>query len=551
MGISYYISDGSCNKGQRLLVNHFGTDYVNKILSGNITDYNDFKNAYLNIQAKIDDVSEQKKALEEELDAWNKKKDAWSKVTDAAQNEENKQAAIQQWGKDYAKIILDARQNDLQNFETNYLFINDRINDNQGAIDSLDEIINIHEQRKQNYEDLTTAMENEELKRELDRELGRTWEKDTLNASEIDWEAWKQKYLDIQDQLNNNDKLKESYEEKKNELDTWKQKWSDATSSIQNSINDQYAAQILGQNWESNIFTDRQKNLTNFTNAYVKLYQKQADAAINAANAEVTAAKNARAEIASSSTSVDNGSSTGSSSYSGGGGGGSSTPKPKERSDKYWTFQYFGGGYSSEAAAKKHMGDYAGANGTTKYGSQYFVVKWLQGCETSAIAANYVKSLRATAKKNKYNYVKRFHSGLELGRISKTNGEDFNTVQRVGTQGLKSDEVPIIAQAGEAVVTEKQIENLAEAIDYIPVYQEILDRLGEVANAGKMDEVAKMIPKAKYDIPKPKEVTQNNQTINVTQDINVNCPNVTNTSGAEYLVKALRKASADVLVYNK
>lgn len=534
-----------------LLVNHFGTDYVNKILSGNITDYNDFKNAYLNIQAKIDDVSEQKKALEEELDAWNKKKDAWSKVTDAAQNEENKQAAIQQWGKDYAKIILDARQNDLQNFETNYLFINDRINDNQGAIDSLDEIINIHEQRKQNYEDLTTAMENEELKRELDRELGRTWEKDTLNASEIDWEAWKQKYLDIQDQLNNNDKLKESYEEKKNELDTWKQKWSDATSSIQNSINDQYAAQILGQNCESNIFTDRQKNLTNFTNAYVKLYQKQADAAINAANAEVTAAKNARAEIASSSTSVDNGSSTGSSSYSGGGGGGSSTPKPKERSDKYWTFQYFGGGYSSEAAAKKHMGDYAGANGTTKYGSQYFVVKWLQGCETSAIAANYVKSLRATAKKNKYNYVKRFHSGLELGRISKTNGEDFNTVQRVGTQGLKSDEVPIIAQAGEAVVTEKQIENLAEAIDYIPVYQEILDRLGEVANAGKMDEVAKMIPKAKYDIPKPKEVTQNNQTINVTQDINVNCPNVTNTSGAEYLVKALRKASADVLVYNK
>ena len=153
--------------------------------------------------------------------------------------------------------------------------------------------------------------------------------------------------------------------------------------------------------------------------------------------------------------------------------------------------------------------------------------------------------------KNKYNYVKRFHSGLELGRISKTNGEDFNTVQRVGTQGLKSDEVPIIAQAGEAVVTEKQIENLAEAIDYIPVYQEILDKISEVANAGKMDEVAKMIPKAKYDTPKPKEVTQNNQTINVTQDINVNCPNVTNTTGAEYLVKALRKASADVLVYNK
>lgn len=167
-----------------------------------------------------------------------------------------------------------------------------------------------------------------------------------------------------------------------------------------------------------------------------------------------------------------------------------------------------------------------------------------------------VAGLNKNKKKDKknqtmYGYSKRFHSGLELGRISKTNGEDFNTVQRVGTQGLKSDEVPIIAQAGEAVVTEKQIENLAEAIDYIPVYQEILDKISEVANAGKMDEVAKMIPKAKYDTPKPKEVTQNNQTINVTQDINVNCPNVTNTTGAEYLVKALRKASADVLVYNK
>lgn len=103
-------------------------------------------------------------------------KGGWSKVTDAAQNEENKQAAIQLWGKNYAKIILDARQNDLQNFETNYLLINDRINDNQGAIDSLDELINIHEQKKQSYEDLTTAMENEELKRELNRELSRTWE---------------------------------------------------------------------------------------------------------------------------------------------------------------------------------------------------------------------------------------------------------------------------------------------------------------------------------------------------------------------------------------
>lgn len=543
-----------------LLVNHFGTDYVNKILSGNITDYNDFKNAYLNIQAKIDDMSDQKKALEEELDAWNKKKDAWSKVTDAAQNEENKQAAIQQWGKDYAKIILDARQSDLQNFETNYLFINDRINDNQGAIDSLDEIINIHEQRKQSYEDLTTAMENEELKRELNRELSRTWEQDTLNASELDWEAWKNKYLAIQDQLNNNDKLKESYDEKKAELETWRDKWSDATSSIQNSINDQYAAQILGQNWESTIFTNREKNLKTFTNAYVSLYQKQADAAINAANAEVTAAKNARAEIASSSTSVDNGSSTGSSSYSTGGGGSStlkpksSTSKPKERTDKYWSYKKLSKtGYSSSGEATSKIGTTSGANGIVQIGSKYYVVKWLTGYTSAKDAVAGLNKNKKKDKKNQtmYGYSKRFHSGLELGRISKTNGEDFNTVQRVGTQGLKSDEVPIIAQAGEAVVTEKQIENLAEAIDYIPVYQEILDRLGEVANAGKMDEVAKMIPKAKYDIPKPKEVTQNNQTINVTQDINVNCPNVTNTSGAEYLVKALRKASADVLVYNK
>lgn len=64
------------------------------------------------------------------------------------------------------------------------------------------------------------------------------------------------------DGVNNNDKLKESYEEKKTELETWRDKWSDVTNSIQNSINDQYAAQILGQNLETNIFTDRQKNLT-------------------------------------------------------------------------------------------------------------------------------------------------------------------------------------------------------------------------------------------------------------------------------------------------
>lgn len=74
------------------------------------------------------------------------------------------------------------------------------------------------------------------------------------------------------------------------ELDEYGQKWANIAQDIQDAIEDQYAAQVLGSNWTEQILDRNIDLLNNFTEDYKRLYQEQADAAYNAAKAQVDAA---------------------------------------------------------------------------------------------------------------------------------------------------------------------------------------------------------------------------------------------------------------------
>lgn len=63
--------------------------------------------------------------------------------------------------------------------------------------------------------------------------------------------------------------------------------WGEVSSKLENEINRQYAAQILGANWEKEILEGREKLLEDFTNTYVGLQQKQKEAYLDARRAEL------------------------------------------------------------------------------------------------------------------------------------------------------------------------------------------------------------------------------------------------------------------------
>ena len=156
-----------------------------------------------------------------------------------------------------------------------------------------------------------------------------------------------------------------------------KQQWEDCTSKYNDEMNKLYASQILGANWESEVLSGRLQTLTNFTSEYEKLCQRQADAAVNAANTEVQASKNAAAGVTSTSSSV---ASSGSGSSSGGSNSSTSSApkvtydknnnpnKPNLVSNDYWTYEKLSKGYSTSGQASSHISDYAskGANGFTQ-----------------------------------------------------------------------------------------------------------------------------------------------------------------------------------------
>lgn len=63
--------------------------------------------------------------------------------------------------------------------------------------------------------------------------------------------------------------------------------WGDVSSTLQQSIEDMRAEEILGKDWEQQIFAERQQILEDFTNQYVALQQAQKDAYLAARQAEL------------------------------------------------------------------------------------------------------------------------------------------------------------------------------------------------------------------------------------------------------------------------
>lgn len=96
--------------------------------------------------------------------------------------------------------------------------------------------------------------------------------------------------------------------------------------------------------------------------------------------------------------------------------------KPVLKSNDYWTYEKLSKkGYSTSGQASSQISNYAskGANGFTQIGNKYFIVKWIANAGSPANASKAKNKLEKDHPKKigKYGYAKRYHKGLELGKI--------------------------------------------------------------------------------------------------------------------------------------
>ena len=550
---------------------------VTKLLDDEVQKWQDKIDA---IEKTNDKLNEQKdkydsilsaiqKVYDDEIEDANKRKDSIQDVIDAMSDENDeyeRQKKLQEAIYNLNKANSQKTKYLLKDGQFVYSTDNSAIRDAQDSLhdaqydvdvanlkkqqDDIDNYIDTLNEFKDKWNEISDAFSEAQDAMNLKQYLGSEYQRIILSNNLADIENFKNQYVAVESQINSNEQLKTSYEEKVDYYNNLKQQWEDCTSKYDDEMNKLYASQILGANWESEVLSGRLQTLNNFTSEYEKLCQRQADAAVNAANTEVQASKNAAAGVTSTSSSV---ASSGSGSSSGGNSSStSSTPKvtydknnnpnkPAQKSKDYWTYEKLSSGYSTSGQASSHISNYAskGANGFTQIGNKYFVVKWIANAGTPANASKAKNKLEKDNPKKigKYGYAKRYHKGLELGKIDDLpKDKAFDLVQDVGTNGLKSDEVPIIAQKGEAVITEEQIENLAKTLHLVPVQNEIMEKMSKIS----LGDLPMNTPKMNFDASKVgQNVTKNNFAPSVT--LNLNCPNVSSVSDAKAITDVVDK----------
>lgn len=425
----------------------------NDALNDQKDNYDKILSAVSNVYDKeIDRLNEQKDLLQDQIDALNDKNDALDLqyrkeqalyALQKAQQQRTRKLYVE--GKGYIydtdnEAIRDA-QKDLDDITNEEL-----INSLQKEQDKIQESIDILEKYKEKWNEIPDAWDkavSEQLAIEL---WGQEYEKFILMNRTSDIENFKTKYLKIQSQINDNEQLIKSYEEKVEYYTKLKEQWQSLTDEYSNSVDDMYAKMLLGQSWEADVLNGRLSTLNDFRNQYNDIQKSISDMAWQSANAQISALNAVKAAEATKAQT-----SGGSNGYSGSSGNVSSVSKPsqpkKDTVQHYWIYRTLGT-FNTNGQASSKIG-MLGGDGVISVGGKYLVVKWKKGYVT-----------RGEASSNIVNYggngvYKRYASGTDNAKkgwniVSEENPELI--IRNNGEIDLAKGEQFYNFQGGEKVI---------------------------------------------------------------------------------------------------
>lgn len=253
--------------------------------------------------------------------------------------------------------------------------------------------------------------------------LGSNFQQTILNNNIIDIENFKNQYVGIQQQINSNEALINSYNEKIEYYNALKEQWQSITSEYENQQGELLAQQYFGADWEAGVLNGRISMLNNFKNDYISIQQAIANAAWASANEQIRAAKEAQKAASGSE---------------GGAGtiGGNDTSKT--------VGGYTPAGMPSNANGKDGGNRYAAATASQR--------------NNNTIMSNEQKRTIAASKKHVKN-IRRYANG----GIVKINPDDLlaDLAKQHGEDGF------VMARNGERVLTPNQNASFEKFVDLI------------------------------------------------------------------------------------
>lgn len=345
-------------------------------------------------QKKIDDLKDQNNTLNDQKDNMDSAIDAISKVYDTeidriqgvidglkdANDERERTLALEK-----AKYELQRSQNQRVNmvytdsgfsYDIDYSAVRDAQDSYDNAnldiqTSELEKQIETLETFKQKWQNVQNAYQESIDAMNATALLGSGFQKTILDNNIVDIDNFKEQYIGIQSQINSNEELIASYEQKVEYYEQLKDQWNSLTEEYENSVNEQYAAQIIGQDWEAQVLDGRLSSLNNFRNQYISIQQAIAQAAWDSANAQIKAAQEAAKGANGAMGSAGKIGSTGSVSSV----GNSSNNKPVNSAKSNSPKNVLSSGYKTSGEASSKISQYNG--NSVKKGSDglYYIVK--------------------------------------------------------------------------------------------------------------------------------------------------------------------------------
>lgn len=237
----------------------------------------------------IDKLQKEKDNIADAIDNLQKYKEKWAEVTSAYEKEQNRQLALAQYGYDFEKTILLNRESDIEAFKNTYIAIQKELNDNSEMIDSYNEKVTYYNNLKKQWSDISGAYDRETNRQLAIAKWGVNYEQIILAGRIQDINAFKDAYLAIQQQIDDNTNLINSYNEKIDYYNKLKEQWQSITEEYDKQMNAQYASQVLGANWENDVLNGRLSTLDSFRTQYISVQQAIADAQWQSANEQIKA----------------------------------------------------------------------------------------------------------------------------------------------------------------------------------------------------------------------------------------------------------------------
>lgn len=308
-------------------------------------------------------------------------------------------------------------------------------------------------------------------------------------------------------------------------LEAYKDKWNEISDVYQKQQDKLLAAEIMGSEWERDILSGRLDTLQSFTEQYIALQQAQADAAVNAARikAEAEAGNATGGNVGSVNT----------------------------------------GGNDNGTKANSGGNDDDGDDPSTYDVVYEGTAKTVKTFNTPSEAQSYANYMNKVHRNDEFMYyVKKYdeyasgtdHARKGLNLVGEDGTETF--IDNDGNVSLVTKPTLIPMEGGEVVKNAEETKAMLDTGNLEPAQSEGMKRLQEhikncdftkVDFSKFMPPLSSMLDLSGLDYASALNSlnsTQENHVMHI-DNISINCPNVTNNSGAEYIMRELQRLPLD------